>query len=487
MQKSGNTIKITRSVLILLTVLLLTAGCNHDKSNVVFILVDQWRGSATGYAGDPNVKTPHLDKFASEAITFKNAVSVCPVCTPYRASLLSGRYPTTTGMFLNDAYLPAEELCLSEVFKDNGYNTGYIGKWHLDGQGRFDFTPPERRQGFDYWKALECSHDYNHMAYYEGDSPEIKYWEGYSPFAVAKDAQEYITSQASQDVPFFLLVSIAAPHFPHQTAPEEFKNLYSESDIRLNPNVPETLHEQARKELVGYYAHCSATDQAIGGILNKIKELDMMKNTILVFTSDHGEIMGAQGIRIKQKQVPWNEAASVPLIVSFPSSKGIKNRTITMPITTPDISSSLLSLAGLTIPESFEGEDFADIIQGQKELPDHGSLYMSVAPFASVRKEVKREYRALKTSQYTYVKSLDGPWLLYDDLADPYQMNNLVSDPDFAGILSDLDEQLMAELRRNKDDFQPAEYYISKWGFSVTKNGHIPYQSYKQDPQSPKR
>lgn len=207
-------------------------------------------------------------------------------------------------MFLNDAYLPEEELCLAEVFKENGYNTGYIGKWYLDGQGRFDFTPPERRQGFDYWKALECSHDYNNMAYYEGDSPEIKYWDGYSPFAVATDAQDYISTQSENDNPFFLFVAFATPHFPHNSAPEEFTQLYPEDEIQLAPNVPEELHEQARKELNGYYAHCTATDLAIGGIIDELKELDLMNETLIVFTSDHGEIMGAHGIRIKQKQGP---------------------------------------------------------------------------------------------------------------------------------------------------------------------------------------
>ncbi len=480
----------TVSSLILVVLMLLIAGCKKntiDKPNVVFILVDQWRGSATGYAGDPNVKTPNLDLFSEEAVTFKNAVSVCPVCTPYRASILTGRYPTSTGMFLNDAYLPEEELCLAEVFKDNGYHTGYIGKWHLDGQGRFDFTPSERRQGFDYWKALECSHDYNNMAYYEGDSPEVKYWEGYSPFAVAKDAEGYITRQSMLDDPFFLFVSIAAPHFPHQTAPDEFKALYSEDDISLNPNIPKELHEQARMELVGYYAHCSATDQAIGGIMDKIKELDLLKETIIVFTSDHGEIMGAHGIRIKQKQVPWIESAGIPLIIHYPSSKGIKSRMVEMPVTTPDISASLLAMAGLDIPESFEGEDFADIVRGAKPRKDYGALYMSVSSFASVKKEVKKEYRALKTAKYTYVKGIDGAWLLYDDIEDPYQMNNLVSNPEYADLQSALEKQLMSELDKIGDDFRPAESYLSEWGFRVTKNGHIPYQSYDQEPQSPKK
>ena len=168
---------------ILLTALLCLFFITHinaQKPNVIFILTDQWRASAFGYTGDPNVKTPHLDSFAKEAVSFANAVSVCPVCTPYRASLLTGRYPTSTGMFLNDLYLPSEELCMAEIFKSAGYNTAYLGKWHLDGHGRLNNVIPERRQGFDFWKALECSHEYNKMPYYENDSPEMKYWDEYS-------------------------------------------------------------------------------------------------------------------------------------------------------------------------------------------------------------------------------------------------------------------------------------------------------------------
>ncbi len=119
----------------------------NAQPNIVYLLADQWRASAMGYAGDPNVKTPNLDRLAKEGLNFRNAVSVCPVCTPYRASLMTGRYPTSTGMFLNDAHLPDGELCIAEALKAAGYATAYIGKWHLDGHGRGSYVAPERRQG----------------------------------------------------------------------------------------------------------------------------------------------------------------------------------------------------------------------------------------------------------------------------------------------------------------------------------------------------
>ncbi|MEX2568664.1 MAG: sulfatase-like hydrolase/transferase, partial [Cyclobacteriaceae bacterium] len=139
------------------------------KPNIIYILADQLRAQALGYSGDPNANTPNLDRLAASSINFKNAVAVSPVCTPYRAALMTGRYPLSTGMFMNDLYLPSEELCMAEIYKEAGYKTGYIGKWHLDGHGRESYIPKERRQGFEYWKALECTHDYNNSFYYAND------------------------------------------------------------------------------------------------------------------------------------------------------------------------------------------------------------------------------------------------------------------------------------------------------------------------------
>ena len=138
------------------------------RPNVLILLTDQWRAQALGYAGDPNVQTPNLDRLASESVDFVNACSGMPVCCPYRASLLTGRRPLTHGVFMNDVQLPPKEISIAEVLRSEGYTTGFIGKWHLDGRGRSNFTPPERRQGFEYWKALECSHNYNNSLYEVG-------------------------------------------------------------------------------------------------------------------------------------------------------------------------------------------------------------------------------------------------------------------------------------------------------------------------------
>lgn len=456
---------------------LVLSGCREPvRPNVVFILTDQWRASALGYTGDPNVKTPNLDRLAAASVSFTNAVSVCPVCTPYRAALMTGRFPTSTGMFLNDIYLPAEELCMAEIFKAAGYQTAYIGKWHLDGHGRLNNVAPERRQGFDYWKALECSHDYNRMPYYEQDDPEMKYWEGYSPFALAGDAGQYLANRAENDRPFLLFLSIATPHFPHHSAPEEYMDMYPPSRVRLNPNVPEELHEKVYPEIQGYYAHCTATDRAIGELVERMEELGLSENTILVFTSDHGEMMGAHGRLPFRKQLAWDESLHVPFLIRYP---GIANRSgaqVHAPLTTPDILPSLLALCGIRIPGSIEGEDLSGLILDPDPGADRAALFMNIAPF-DVNYE-DPEYRGIRTARYTYAVATVGPLMLFDDREDPYQLNNLAGNPAHDELQQDLERQLRQALREIGDeDFRTREYYLEKWGFQLEKN-NINYWSF---------
>ncbi|NOY57645.1 MAG: sulfatase-like hydrolase/transferase, partial [Calditrichaeota bacterium] len=132
------------------------------RPNIVYVFPDQWRAQATGYNGDPNAKTPHLDALAMESCNFTDAVSGCPVCSPYRASLLTGQYPLTHGVFLNDVQLNDDAVTIAKVLGKAGYQTGYIGKWHLHDHGRSAFIPRKSRQGFEFWQTMECTHNYNH-------------------------------------------------------------------------------------------------------------------------------------------------------------------------------------------------------------------------------------------------------------------------------------------------------------------------------------
>jgi arylsulfatase A-like enzyme len=451
------------------------------RPNIVFLLADQWRGSALGYAGDPNVRTPNLDALARRSVEFRNAVSVCPVCTPYRAALMTGRYPTSTGMFLNDLCLPASELCMAEILRGAGYRTAYIGKWHLDGHGRTAFVPPERRQGWEYWKGAECDHSYLRSHYYEGDSPVKRHWEGYDAFAQTLDARAYIREHAPDARPFALFVSYGTPHFPHDQLPPGYKELYPASGIRLPPNVPPEMQERARREASGYYAHCEALDRCVGDVVATLDKEGLLDRTVVVFTSDHGEMLGSHGCAPFMKQAPWSEAACVPLLIRSP---GAVARTVATPIGTPDLLPTLLGLAGVRVPHSIEGEDLSGLVRGGSERPGRAALYMSVSPFHGDRR-LDHEYRAIRTSTHTYVRSLTGPWMLYDDLADPHQMRNLIGVPAYDQVRSDLDARLQSELRRIGDDFRPRCHYIKRFGYEIAPHGSISYAEGAR-PQSPR-
>ena len=433
------------------------------KPNIVYILTDQWRGSALGYAGNPDVKTPNLDAFAKEAVNFINTVSVTPVCTPHRAALFTGRFPTTTGMFLNDIYLPAEEETMAEIFKKEGYSTAYWGKWHLDGHGRSTYIPKERRQGFDFWRGLECSHNYTKMAYYDNDDPKIKHWKKYSPFAITEDANQYLEAHAKDKNPFLAVISIATPHYPHGTAPKKYKAMYPPESLTLNPNISDKFKERARKELQGYYAHATATDEAIGNVIDKIKELGLLENTIIVFSADHGEMMGAHGVKPFVKQLAWDEAVRVPFLIRYPKIDDNAGKLVNAPLTTPDILPSLLGLTNIKIPKEIEGENLTELIKNPDPNADRAALVMNVAPFGANYKD--QPYRGIRTKQYTYVVTPKGPSMFYDNVKDPYQQNNLLGKSEFAEIQQDLDGKLKKELQKIGDQVRPRAYYMKKWGY----------------------
>lgn len=437
------------------------------QPNIVFVLADQWRAKAMGYEGDPNIKTPNLDRLAKNGLNFRNTVSVCPVCTPYRASLLTGRYPTSTGMFLNDLHLPDEELCMAEIFKTAGYATAYIGKWHLDGYGRSSFIPRERRQGWEYWKVAECDHNYQNSHYYEGDSDSKKLWEGYDAYAQTRDAQAYITSRAKEDKPFILMISYGTPHFPHNSAPEDIKKLYPLESLRLPPNVKGD-ETKIRMELQGYYAHCTALDRCVGDLLTTLDATGLTTNTIFIFTSDHGEMMGSHDVRPTSKQVAWDESARVPFLMRLAGTN--TPRTVSTPWTTPDILPTLLGLTGIAKPATLEGEDLSGLIKTGSEV-DRAALYMQVSPFIPN----VAPYRAIRTASYTLIRQKGGDTLMFDDQKDPYQMDNLAEKPETAVLRAKLDAQLDAELKRIGDDFPTASEALRRWGFPLKPGQSAPY------------
>ncbi|OHB72752.1 MAG: sulfatase [Planctomycetes bacterium RBG_13_63_9] len=443
------------------------------RPNVLFLLADQWRAQATGYAGDPNVKTPRLDALARQSTNFTNAVSGCPVCSPYRGSLMTGRYPLSHGVFLNDVCLNNDAVSLAQAFNAAGYETGLIGKWHLDGHGRSSFVPPERRQGFRYWRAAECTHDYNHSHYY-GDRDEKQFWNGYDAIAQTEEAGQYIRKH--RDEPFVLVLSWGPPHAPYRTAPERFQKLYHAQDMKLRENVPKDMGAAARRDLAGYYAHCTALDECTDRLLAVLAECGLEDDTIVVFTSDHGDMLGSRGQYKKQR--PWDESIRVPFLLRWPARLGSHARELIAPINAPDIMPTLLGLCGVDVPKTVEGKDRSPLLRGEMDDRDEPALIGCPSPFGQwTRQQGGREYRGVRTARYTYIRTLEGPWLLYDNREDPFQMDNLCSRPQHAALQSELEAQLKRRLQQTNDDFRPGSHYIKKWGYQTDPQGTVPYTS----------
>ena len=449
------------------------------RPNILFIIADEWRAQSTGYNGDPNVRAPVLDRLAAQSVSFDTAISGTPVCCPYRASLLTGQYPLTHGVFINDVELKPNGPTMGETFARAGYRTGFIGKWHVYGspkglyERRLAYIPPEKRFGFDYWKACECTHEYNKSLYYDGNDQTPKYWPGYDAFAQTDDACAFMERTAKTSDPFCLVLSLGPPHFPLPTAPAEYRAMFENAEIHLRDNVPAAMRAAAAKDLRGYYAHMAALDVCFERLLASLDRARIAEDTIVVFTSDHGDMMLSQGLTTKLH--PWDESIRVPFLVRYPRKFGTKALKVATPLNSPDIFPTLLGLAGIPIPASVEGTDLSSLPDSATET---GTLISLPVPITEARKYGFAEYRGLRTQRHTYVRSIHGPWLLYDNQADPFQMHNLVGKPEAKALQSRLDRALDAELKRRKDEFLPAAIYLSRAGLSHYREANVPVGSH---------
>ncbi|WP_282147950.1 sulfatase family protein [Algibacter lectus] len=458
--KKGNTTQVTK----------------ESKPNVLIILADQWRAQATGYAGDPNVKTPALDSLAAMSVNFKNAVSGMPVCSPFKASLLTGQRPLTHGVFMNDVQLDTNAVTMAKILAKEGYSTGFVGKWHIDGHGRLqNVMPGNRRQGFQFWMGNECTHNYNGSVYYDNDDPKRKIWKGYDTFAQTDAAINYMNDRKLANNPFLMLLSYGTPHAPYHSAPKEYRDLFNPDDIKLRENVPVNMKKKVREDLAGYYAHITALDDMIGKVVRNLRKNSQLDNTIIVVTADHGDLLGSHGAY--KKQQPYNESAGVPMLYYIPEklkiTPGIKDALMN----SEDILPTILALCDVTIPNTVEGINYRPYLEGKEKNVGESTLLTCVQPFGQWNKVQHggKEYRALKTKRYTYAKDLDGPWLLFDDEKDPYQMNNLIGNVAYASLQKELDKKLIERLVETEDDFLPGMEYIKKWGYPLDATGTVPY------------
>jgi len=251
--------------------------------------------------------------------------------------------------------------------------------------------------------------------------------------------------------------------------------MYSPEKLHLRGNVPKADEERARRDLAGYYAHCTALDDCFAELLRTLDENGLSENTIVVFTSDHGDMLWSQDQQRKQR--PWEESVRVPLLIRVPASLGIKAQRTEATINSEDVMPTLLSLCGRPVPKSVEGFDFSGAMRGEADPSGGASVIRCIAPFGEYsRQHGGREYRGIRTARYTYVRGLEGPWLLYDNRADPEQLQNRIDRPEYAAIQREMEGLLKKKLAEQHDEFLPGEEYIKRWGYQVDATGTMPYK-----------
>ena len=451
-----------------------------SKPNIIFIFADQMRAHTLGCYGNTNVPTPNFDAMAEAGTVFDNAISTWSVCSPYRGMLLTGLHPMNNGVVSNDVGHKGSLPSIATACKEQGYHTGYIGKWHLE-WNRNPFVPKERRLGFDYWAVNNCTHQYlDH--FYCTDTPEEIHFKGYDAEVQTGLLMDYIT-QHKED-PFCLFLSWGPPHDPYPKVPQKYKDRVDPDNIELRPNVSERKvvdgllslsepseelakkrkvrrdrleddHRLRHEELHGYYAHTSALDDYIGQIREYLKEAGVADNTILVFTSDHGDMLGSHRMALKQN--PHEESIRIPFLVEYPGvvPAGQRSDALISPI---DVMPTLLSLAGLESPK-VDGKDIAPAARGEDHDQQDAVLITKMTgnskgdqgggPFV-INNMVP--WRGVRTKRYTYAILVEhGPWLLYDNENDPYQMDNLINQPEHAELQASLDKR-MRELMEEAGD-----------------------------------
>lgn len=430
-------------------------------TNLLFVLADQWRSSAFGFGSDAVVRTPNFDQLAKTGANWRRAYASNPVCTPNRACILTGRYSHQTGMLKNNLQLPPDEVCWPELFRAAGYATHYIGKWHLDGLAKPGFVPPGwRRRGFSTFEGFNRGHVYHEPWGFDDSGQAL-------PTRLSSHSQPYYEPTLQTDLaidfmnrhrhaPFVCFLAWGPPHTPFKP-PEAFRR-YEADEIALRSNVPPAHREQAMRELAGYYGLCESLDHQMGRLVEFLDEAGLRDNTLVAFTSDHGELAGSHGKY--RKGEPEDESLHVPLVTSMPGRipAGIEPATL---INSVDLMPTLLSFCGLPAAETCAGRDLSGSVLAGRDEPAVESVYcqgkISASPNAAPTENSPTQgpWRAIVTDRYKLTVRNDFANIesLFDLQEDPLELRNLTGEPHAKGIQHDLLAELRAWTHRTADTF----------------------------------
>ena len=436
------------------------------RPNLLFVFSDQQSYDMVACNGNPHVHTPHLDRFAGEGLNFSHCFSNAPVCTPYRGMLLSGKHPLHNGALENDFPLcPAAGPHLGSVLDDAGYRTGYIGKWHLLGGDRKRPVPAgPLRAGFDgVFLSDNCTTEYRAgHAFWYGEDGEKNVYDSWQPEGQTDQAIDFLKeSAADDDEPFALFVSwhpphdhgLMAPHPPrfydYRHFPAEYAEPYEGREVPLRPGVEDSpLRRESTRD---YYAMCTGIDACFGRLMAALEEAGLDENTLVVFTSDHGDMLGRYANQPPKRPI-HDTSSRVPLLMRQPGvlpAGGTRD----LLIGGLDMMPTLLGMLGLDAPGEVHGLDLSAPVR------DGGDGPATAIPMLMIGWPV---FRGVVTREWSYAMGPPGgqaggktPFnsVLFDRRRDPDQLNNLFDDPDHVSVVAHLRSETLAWMDRFEDPF----------------------------------
>ncbi|RLL65946.1 sulfatase-like hydrolase/transferase [Streptomyces sp. Z26] len=428
------------------------------RPNVLVFFTDQQRWDTTGLHGNPLGLTPHLDRLAADGVCVDRSFTCQPVCAPSRASLQTGRYPTATGVHRNGLSLPRSAPTLARAFRDAGWATGYIGKWHLAGDHTHGPVPEEDRAGYEHWLAanlLEFTSDAYETTLYDGDGAPHTFG-GYRADALGDAALDFLTGdgrragdgRGAADRPFFLFLSFLEPH--HQNSRDDYPAPEGYGARYADPWVPSDLAALGggnwAEHLPGYYGMVRRLDEVLGRITAALAERGELDDTVVLFTSDHGCHFKTRNDEYKRSV--HDASLRVPTVLRGPGLRG--GTRLPELVSHVDLPPTLLDAAGVPVPDTMQGRSLLPLLRGADPAwPSEVLVQVSESEVG----------RALRTDRWKYgVTAPEGDaWhdvraeayretYLYDLAADPDELVNLVGDPALATVRDGLRARLLARI-----------------------------------------
>jgi choline-sulfatase len=450
--------------------------------NIIFCTCDQLRAFETGCYGNPVVRTPNIDRLAAEGVRFEHGVTTYPVCMAGRSVMLSGQYNRTcTGGVGNVCtpypdgriYFPQypfegrphlKDQTLPEALKAAGYETAVIGKWHIHS------WPQDI--GFDHYIIPRMNHAHMGQNFIEDGGPEFVP-EGFSVDYECERVEGYLNARKNSGQPFFLYYNISPPHCPLSDAPEKYLTMYRPEDVLIRANVdlnrrlPEQDHwfkvyrwdyryynfhipytevlpedYTLRKVIAEYYGLTTWVDDAVGRMLAALESNGLAENTIVVFTSDHGDYLGSHN-RV-QKGDLHEESVRIPYILHW--SGGLDARVVSEQVGgLVDLAPTLLSLAGLKIPGHMHGKDLSPVLRGEAAHLEEEFAVIETGRGVGIRTPTHLYGLPFEADSRSLA---DTPHHFFDLASDPYELRSLAGSGEQGELAVRLDAALRAWDRR---------------------------------------